>query len=268
MKYLNFPGLFRLTTQAKTKFPGLKVLLGIGGDAQDVPEKWLQLLESSTSRIAFINSAYDIVKTYGFDGIDLAFNFPKIKPKKIRSGFGSAFYSFKKVIGAAGKPVDDKSGNFTREKSLIHIRQKEETLNSHHHYLNLFPDEHKEEFTALVREIKNSIRPEALLLAVTMNPNVNNTLYVDVPAIKDNVDWINLNAFDFQTSKRNDKEADFSAPIYSPSERDPQLCVDYQVTDLINRGMPSNKIVIGIATHAQAWNLKDGATSTGQQKSF
>jgi hypothetical protein len=29
---------------------------------------------------------------------------------QIRSGIGSAFYSFKKVIGAAGKAVDDKSG--------------------------------------------------------------------------------------------------------------------------------------------------------------
>lgn len=103
---------------SKTKYHGLKVLLGIGGDAQGEPEKWLNLLESSTSRVAFINSAYDIVKTYGFDGIDLAFEFPKIKPKKIRSGFGSAFYSFKKAIGAAGKPVDEKSGMSLNNNSL------------------------------------------------------------------------------------------------------------------------------------------------------
>lgn len=62
------------------------MLLGVGGDAQGEPGKWLELLESSTSRIAFINSVYDLVKTYDFDGIDLAFEFPKIKPKKIRSG--------------------------------------------------------------------------------------------------------------------------------------------------------------------------------------
>lgn len=76
-------GLFRQATQLKTKFPGLKVLLGVGGDVQETPEKWLELLESSQSRIAFINSAYDIVKSYGFDGIDLAYEFPKIKPKKV-----------------------------------------------------------------------------------------------------------------------------------------------------------------------------------------
>lgn len=83
-------GLYRLTTQLKRKFPGLKIMLGVGGDAQGEPAKWLELLESSTSRIAFINSAYDLVKTYDFDGLDLAYEFPKIKPKKIRSGLGKS----------------------------------------------------------------------------------------------------------------------------------------------------------------------------------
>lgn len=130
-------------------------------------------------------------------------------------------------------------------------------------YFFLFSEEHKEEFTALVREIKNSIRPEGLILSVTVNPNVNSSLYIDVPSIKDNVDWINLNMYDVQTSRRNDKEADFSAPIYAASERDPQLCVDYTVTDMITRGLPANKIVIGIPTYAHSWNIKEGATSTG-----
>lgn len=55
-------GLFRLTTQLKRKFPGLKILLGVGGDVQGEYDKWLNLLESSTSRISFINSAYDLGK--------------------------------------------------------------------------------------------------------------------------------------------------------------------------------------------------------------
>lgn len=77
-----------MTTQLKRKFPGLKVLLGVGGDVQGTPDKWLELLESSTSRISFINSVYDLIKTYEFDGLDLAYEFPKIKPKKIRSSAG------------------------------------------------------------------------------------------------------------------------------------------------------------------------------------
>lgn len=80
--------LFRQANQLKRKNPGLKVLLGVGGGVQDNYDKWLELLEQSTARIAFINSAYDLIKTYGFDGLDLAYEFPKIKPKKIRSSVG------------------------------------------------------------------------------------------------------------------------------------------------------------------------------------
>lgn len=79
---------FRQATQLKRKYPGLKVLLGVGGGIQDNYDTWLQLLEQSPSRISFINSAYDLIKTYGFDGLDLGFEFPKIKAKKIRSSVG------------------------------------------------------------------------------------------------------------------------------------------------------------------------------------
>ncbi|KAG5666683.1 hypothetical protein PVAND_014698 [Polypedilum vanderplanki] len=225
--------LFREATTLKVRYPGLKVLLGVGGDISGEPDKWLSLLEQSTSRIAFINSAYDLIKTYNFDGLDLAFEFPKIKPKKIQSSIGSFFYSIKKAVGAAGKPVDPKS------------------------------DEHREEFTALVRELKNSFRHDGYILSITINPNVNSSLYLDVPQTVANFDWINIAGFDFQTPQRNKKEVDYAAPLYAPSERNPELNVDYQVTNLINRGVPSSKIVIGIPTFGRGWTIEDGLTATG-----
>lgn len=217
----------------KRKYPGLKVLLGVGGDFQSQPENWLTLLESSQSRITFINSAYDLVKTYDFDGIDLAYEFPKMKPVKIRTGISSVWYSFKKSVGAAGNPVDEKS------------------------------DEHREEFTALIRELKNSFRPDGYQLAVTIMPNVNSSLYLDVPAVMNNVDWVNLAAFDIQTPARNSKEADFSAPLFSPGERNAEYTADFQVQNLIGRGMPANKVVLGIPTYGRVWKIEDGATATG-----
>ncbi|CAO1423132.1 unnamed protein product [Diamesa serratosioi] len=226
-------GLYRLTTQLKRKYPGLKVLLGVGGDAENAPEKYMECLETSPSRISFINSAYELIKSYEFDGLDLAFEFPKIKPKKIRSSVGSVWHSFKKTIGVAGNAVDPKS------------------------------DEHKEEFTALVREIKNSFRHDGYLLSVTILPNVNSTLYLDVPAIVSYVDWFTIAAFDQQTPARNKDETDFPAPLYKLTDRNPELNVDYQVTDLLGRSAPGSKIVIGIPTYGRVWQLEEGKTSTG-----
>lgn len=139
--------LFRSVTGLKKRYPALKVLLSVGGD-KDVTEednnKYLTLLESSNARIPFINSAHSLVKTYGFDGLDLAWQFPKNKPKKVHSGIGSFWKGFKKIF-TGDFVVDEKS------------------------------EEHKEEFTALVRELKNAFRPDGYLLGLSVLPNVNSS---------------------------------------------------------------------------------------------
>lgn len=70
----------------------MKVILSVGGGIDNDPDadsnKYLTLLESSGGRAAFLNSAYSLIKTYDFDGIDLAWQFPPNKPKKIKSTIG------------------------------------------------------------------------------------------------------------------------------------------------------------------------------------
>ncbi|CAH2228793.1 jg21991, partial [Pararge aegeria aegeria] len=79
---------YRAITNFKSKYPGLKVLLSIGGDADKEDEqKYNLLLESPQARTAFVNSGVLLAEQHGFDGIDLAWQFPRIKPKKLRSTF-------------------------------------------------------------------------------------------------------------------------------------------------------------------------------------
>lgn len=115
----------------------------------------------------------------------------------------------------------------------------------------------------MIRELKNSFRPDGYLLSVTILPNVNSSLYLDVPATHNNIDWINLAVFDVQTPQRYNKEADYPAPLYTLSERNPELNVDFQVTNHIGRGFPANKIIIGIPTFGRIWALEEGSTTTG-----
>lgn len=115
------------------------------------------------------------------------------------------WHSFKKKIGASGKPVDEKSV------------------------------EHKEEFTSLVREMKNSFRHDGYQLSLTVLPNVNASLYFDVAAIVGYADFITLAAFDFQTPDRNPKEADYPAPLYPLSERNNEYNIDFQVTNMLSK---------------------------------
>lgn len=84
-----------------------------------------------------------------------------------------------------------------------------------------------------------------------------------MPATVNNLDWINIAAFDYQTPARNKKEIDYPSPLYTPSERNPQLNADAQVKALVKSGVPTNRIVLGIPTFGRAWALEDGATATG-----
>lgn len=88
-------GLYRKVTSLKAKHPKLKVLLGIGGDADANRDIYLQLLENPQAFAIFINSAYTLIKQYHFDGLDLAWQFKQNKPKRIRSGIGNIHWHIK-----------------------------------------------------------------------------------------------------------------------------------------------------------------------------
>ncbi|XP_060663133.1 chitinase-like protein Idgf4 [Drosophila nasuta] len=228
-------GLFRSVTGLKKKYPALKVLLGVGFDKDGVEEentKYLTLLESSNARIPFINSAHSLVKTYGFDGLDLGWQFPKNKPKKVHNGIGSFWKGFKKIF-TGDHIVDEKA------------------------------EEHKEEFTALVRELRNAFRPDGYLLGVSVLPNVNSSLFYDIPALINNLDFVNLHAYDFNTPLRNPEVADFPNPIYEANERNPEFNINYQVQFWLNNHAPAAKINVGVPTFGRVWKLTKDSGLTG-----
>ncbi|XP_026727791.1 chitinase-like protein EN03 isoform X2 [Trichoplusia ni] len=224
---------YRAITNFKTKYPGLKVLLSVGGDVDtEEAQKYNLLLESPQARTAFVNSGVLLAEQHGFDGIDLAWQFAKYKPKKIRSTWGSIWHGIKKTF--ATTPVDDKEA------------------------------EHREGFTALVREMKLAlaVKPN-MQLAITVLPNVNSSIYYDVPAIINLVDIVNLGAYDFETPERNPKEADYATPLHPPQNRNPLLNAEAVVNYWLQAGAPSQKLVLGIPTFARTWKLDSDSEIAG-----
>ncbi|KAJ8954361.1 hypothetical protein NQ318_011034, partial [Aromia moschata] len=225
---------YRHITDLKRRYPGLRVLLSVGGNSDvsgEGSEKNLiyrTVLESVDKRLSFINSAKDIVKHYGFDGLDLAWEFPENKPKKIRSGFKQFWVGLKhKIVG-------------------------ESTLDEN-------AEEHKEQFIALVRELRNNFRHDGLLLTLSVLPE----LYYDPRQLAPHVDFVTLHAYDFYTPERNPKEADYTAPIYELIDRKPDENGDYQVRYWLQQGCPNNKLVFGIPTYGRAWKMDDDSGLTG-----
>lgn len=88
-------------------------------------------------------------------------------------------------------------------------------------------------------------------------------MFYDIPAIVNNLDYVNLMAFDFHTADRNPEVADFPAPLYELSERNPEFSVNYQVNYWLNNHCPASKINVGIATYARSWKMTKDSGPTG-----
>lgn len=138
--------LYHAVTALKRKHAHLRVLLSVGGDHDvpsdlEEPNKYLMLLENIAHRNAFINSAQSFVSTYGFDGLDLAWQFPKNYPKEYHTGLRKAWNKVKGWFKSK-KIVDEHAA------------------------------EHKEQFVTFLRELKQAMSSRGALLTMTVLPHV------------------------------------------------------------------------------------------------
>ncbi|XP_065204793.1 chitinase-like protein EN03 [Planococcus citri] len=215
---------FRAVTNLKLVNPSLKVLVSVGGFwDDDEPEKYLKMLEKQEHRAKFIESAVKLARDYNFDGIDLAWQFPIVKEKKDRGTLGSIWHSIKKAVSSSTK--DDK------EK------------------------EHKEQFTALVRELGAALRGHKMILTLSILPHVNSKAYYDANNFKDWVEHIHLMTYDYRTPKRTPNEADFGAPTQFLVGRNESYNIEATVKWWLEQKMPATKLLIAIPTFARTWKL-------------
>ncbi|SPP79385.1 blast:Chitinase-like protein Idgf3 [Drosophila guanche] len=223
-------------TALKDRYPHIKFLLSVGGDAdQNEGNQYIKLLESGQQgHRRFIESARDVVRRFNFDGLDLALQLPRNKPRKVHGDVGSAWKSFKKFF----------TGDYI-------VDEDSET--------------HKAQLTALIKDLSSAFKDNNLLLSLTVLPNVNSSWYYDAPAIAPSLDFINLGTFDFLTPQRNPEEADFSAPLYEAfgQNRLGHYNVNFQLEHWLLQRVPANKLNIGIATYGRAWKLSSGSGDTG-----
>lgn len=69
-------GGYKTVTGLKRFNPKLKVLLSVGGTRQDASHRFSSMISSASKRRDFIRSAYNLIKQYNFDGIEIHWEYP------------------------------------------------------------------------------------------------------------------------------------------------------------------------------------------------
>ncbi|XP_075152624.1 chitinase-like protein Idgf3 [Haematobia irritans] len=216
--------------ELKKKFPHVKFLLSLGGnrDSGDTL-KYLQLLETKTGlQESFIGSVLDILKRYNFDGLDLAYQFPTKEVIKESSYDAGSFW---RGISNIFKSKTNDETKFGKYKPL---------------------------FTKLVKTLGYHMKRKGFLLTLSVLPNVKVSWFIDIPALTEHLDFINLWAFDFVTPRNSPLRADFPAPLYAPTRCDSHSVLS-NINSLVQYWMGQNitkdKLILGIPSYGHTWKM-------------
>ena len=106
--YANFVAL-------KTKNANLKTMIAIGGFSDSQSPKYSQLVADSNKITTFVTSAVAFLKKYGFDGLDIDWEYPSTAADKVgyvnllaalRTAFNTNGFLLSVAVGAAQSTID------------------------------------------------------------------------------------------------------------------------------------------------------------------
>ncbi|XP_063991969.1 acidic mammalian chitinase-like [Diachasmimorpha longicaudata] len=179
----------------RSRNSGAKVLVAVGGGEDSQGPKYSNMVSSSQSRGEFVNSAVDLLRQYGLDGLDMDWEYPSLN---------------------GGIPSD------------------------------------RENFVALLRELRERFNQEGYLLTAAVNAGewAARQAY-DIPGISQHLDFINLMTYDFHGSWEH--QTGHHAGLHGNGDISVESCVKYW----LDNGSPKEKLVVGIPTYGKSWTLAD-----------
>ncbi|XP_006149643.1 chitinase-3-like protein 2 [Tupaia chinensis] len=207
----NDAALYQTINELKTKNPKLKILLSIGGYLFG-SKGFHPMVDSSTSRLEFINSIILFLRNHNFDGLDISWIYPDRKDNTV----------FTMLIQELAEAFNNDIGKSSQERLLLTAG-----------------------VSAGRQMIDNSYQ---------------------IKTLAEKLDFINLLSFDFHGSWEKPLVTGHNSPL-----RKGQLDrgtssyynVEYAVAYWIRKGMPAEKIIMGIPTYGHSFTLASAETSLG-----
>ncbi|XP_017306651.1 chitinase, acidic.1 [Ictalurus punctatus] len=194
--------------------PALKTLLSVGGLYNGI-NQYSNMVATPGNRRIFIHSALLFLRAHGFDGLDLAWEFP----------------------AQNGSPAED-----------------------------------KQNFAALIKELKQAIKQEAidtrltqLLLSIkagALKPTIDAAY--EVPEITSEVDFLSIMTYDYHGSW--EKVTGHNSPLFKSSfdqGTHTQHNINATVSYWMSKGAPAEKLLLGFPTYGRTFRLTTTSTGLG-----
>jgi chitinase len=204
-------GNFHQLQKLKEANPNLSTLISVGGWTWS--SRFSDVALTDASREKFVASCVEFVQKYGFDGVDIDWEYP------VSGG----------LDGTKHRPEDKQ--NYT-----------------------LLMQEFRRQFDAL-----EATTGKHYLLSIAAPAGPANYSNMELAALAQSVDWINLMTYDFHGGW--DAATNFNSPLYA-SAADPtadptvrtQFNTDSAVDGYLAAGVPADKIVIGVPFYGRGWS--------------
>ncbi|EYU31793.1 hypothetical protein ABFS82_11G036400 [Erythranthe guttata] len=117
--------------------------------------------------------------------------------------------------------------------------------------METFLDEWRKAINSERESSNSSTSPLILTLGAKYSPVVGSTEY-PVSSISRNFDWVHIRSFDYHVPLQDRFFTGAHAALYDPHSN---ISTDYGVHEWIRRGLPAEKLVLGLPYHGYAWTL-------------
>ncbi|EDQ86724.1 uncharacterized protein MONBRDRAFT_38339 [Monosiga brevicollis MX1] len=199
------PQFYESVVAFKQQNPGLKVLLSVGG--WNFPSSVYSIMVSDDNyRLSFINSCLDFMTKYGFDGIDLDWEFWGSGPRDDEIKLSNS--SFHPIYDVGGQMPGDAQG-----------------------------------LLSLVTEMRSYFGPDRMITVATQ-ADMGKMSQIDIPAVSEQIDYWHLMAYGTPCVHSPRRRVSWRRRLPKATTTGPHLaadaiffssfgmCIDYSVSDL------------------------------------